>query len=467
MTLDELGDRSVVILGFGTEGQATYEFLRKRWPEKLISIADQQAIGSFSEEIAQRIQNDPAARLNLGPRYLDSLDRYQCDVIIKTPGIPASISAVVRARQAGCILTSHSQIFLSNYPRDRVIGVTGTKGKSTTASLIHHILRQAGIAAELVGNIGRPPLAVAGTVTEGTYFVHEFSSHQLAEIETSPHIAVLLNIVPEHLDYYATFEAYVAAKENITRFQTADDFLIFNADYPFPEAIAKRTRAAPRPFSTRHHVSPGCYIRDGTIVISDPHGEKEIMSTGDILLPGRFNTQNVAAAILAVSLCGAAPDAMREAVRTFHALPHRLEPVGTYRGIAFYDDSIATVPDATLAALDALGSNVQTVILGGHERNLDFTPLGEQLPSNIRTVILFPATGERIWSAIQAHSKNPVLPEPFFVSDMEQAVKIAYERTAPGGICLLSPASPSFGMFRDYRERGDSFKALVTKLSSS
>ena len=466
MTLDELGKKSILILGFGTEGQATYEFVRKRWPEKLISIADQQSIENFSEQIAHRIQSDSAVRLNFGPRYLDSLDPYQCEIIIKTPGIPASIDAMVRALQAGCILTSHSQIFLSTYPRDKVIGVTGTKGKSTTASLIHHILRHAGIPAELVGNIGYPPLMLVDTVKDGTYFVHEFSSHQLAEIETSPHIAVLLNIVPEHLDYYANFDAYVAAKENITRFQTSEDFLIFNADYPVPAAIANRTKAVLRPFSAKDRVSTGCYVRDETIVLSGPAGEEEIVHTGEIVLPGKFNLQNVGAAIMAVSLCDVKPPAIRESVHTFQALPHRLEPVGTYKGIAFYDDSIATVPDATLAALDALGSNVQTLLLGGHERNLDFSGLGERLPSNIRTVILFPATGERIWKAIESHSKNAALPEAFFVSDMEQAVKIAYERTTPGGICLLSPASPSFGMFKDYRERGDSFKALVTKLSS-
>src|SRR5262249_13342209 len=146
---------------------------------------------------------------------------------------------------------------------------------------------------------------------------------------------------------------------------------------------------------------------------------------------------------------------------------HRLEPVGTYKQITFYDDSIATVPDATLAALEALGSGVQTLLLGGHERNLDFTEFGKQLPANIKTVILFPPTGVRIWKAIEQNSKHPVLPEAFFVRDMDQAVTLAYQWTEPGKICLLSPASPSFGMFKDYRERGDLFKAFVRKLSNS
>lgn len=445
LRLNELGTKSILILGFGTEGQATYEFLRKHWPEKPLSIADQQSIETFPEDIARRLQNDPEVRLNFGPRYLDSVDVYSCEVLIKTPGIPASIEAIVRARHSGCVLTSQSQIFLDNYPREYVIGITGTKGKSTTASLIHHILKHAGMPAELVGNIGQPPLMLIDSVPKGTYFVHEFSSHQLAELETSPHIAVLLNIVPEHLDYYATFEEYVAAKENITRFQTADDFFIFNPAHPVPAAIASRSRAQLRPFGN----------------------DQNPMDIRNIPLIGSFNVQNVLAAVAVVSLLEIAPPAIEEAIRSFRPLPHRLEPVGTYNGVEFYDDSIATVPDATLAALDALGKNVQTLILGGHERNLDYSDLGSRLPANIRTVILFPTTGQRIWDAIETHSRNATKPDPFFVSDMEQAVRIAYERTTPGGICLLSPASPSFGMFKDYRERGDSFKAFVRKLSNS
>lgn len=444
MKLTELEGKSILILGFGTEGQATFRFLRKRWPDKHITIADRRGIEELPDVIANTLRADPELSLNFGPRYLDSADPYTCEVIIKTPGIPASIDALSRASKSGCELTSHSQIFLSNYPREKVIGITGTKGKSTTSSLIFHILRHAGLPAELVGNIGQPPLARIDDVPDGTWFVHEFSSHQLAEISTSPHIAVLLNIVPEHLDYYGSFEEYVAAKENITKFQTPDDFLIFAADYPIPAQIAGRTRAALKPLR-------------GTDRIED------IIDKVEVPLPGSFNLQNVMAAVAAASLCGVQAAEVREAIRTFKALPHRLELVGTFNGVTFYDDSIATVPAATLAAIDALGSDVQTLLLGGHERNLDFAQLGEQLPANIKTVILFPTTGTRIWNAIETHSKNRELPDAFFVRDMEQAVRIAYERTAQGKICLLSPASPSFGTFKDYIERGDLFKAFIRK----
>ncbi len=442
MKFGELHGRSILILGFGTEGQATYDFLRGMWPEKPLLIADQRGLDAFPEELVRRLQKDTAVILNFGPGYLDSVAAGKCDVIIKTPGIPASLEPIAKARRAGCVLTSHSQIFLSNYPREKIIGVTGTKGKSTTTSLIYHMLRRGGLPAELVGNIGQPPLARLAHTAAGSYFVHEFSSHQLAEIESSPHIAVLLNIVPEHLDYYSSFDEYVAAKENITRFQDTGDFLVFNPEYAIPNAISKRTKATLKPFDTQHDF-------------------------GAIPLPGKFNLENVMAALTAASLCGVNTEAIHSAIKEFRPLPHRLEPVGTYNGVRFYDDSIATVPDATLAALDALGTSVQTLILGGHERHLDFSDFGRRLPGNVKILILFPPTGERIWKAIQENSPHSPLPEAFFVTGMEEAVKIAYARTEEGKICLLSPASPSFGAFKDYRDRGESFKAFVRRLSNS
>src|SRR6516225_7418986 len=291
MKLRDLESKSILILGFGAEGQATYEYLRKHWPEKPLSIADQRSLDEFPEDVIRRIQDDAALHVNFGSRYLDSADGYNCQIIIKTPGIPASLDAIVRARKMGCKLTSHSQIFLSNYPREKVIGITGTKGKSTTTALIHHVLTTAGLPAVLVGNFGQPPLALVDDAVAGTFFVHEFSSHQLAEIETSPHIAVLLNIVPEHLHYYATFEEYAAAKENITKYQTADDFLIFSADHPVPSAIARRTKAALRPFS-----------------MNDPI--ERVIPLSEIPLAGQFNLENVRAAVEAASLCGVSPTSM-------------------------------------------------------------------------------------------------------------------------------------------------------------
>src|SRR5262249_35071400 len=208
-------------------------------------------------------------------------------------------------------------------------------------------------------------------------------------------------------DYYASFEEYVSAKENITRFQTGDDWLIFNADYSVPAAIANRTAAQLMPFSVRSTPSPGSYLLDQTIVRSSAGGVGDIMKSTEIPLPGGFNVQNVLAAVAAASLFGVPSSGIREAVRTFQALPHRLEPAGIYNGITFYDDSIATVPDATLAALEALGHRVQALILGGHERNLDFSEFGTLITPNVKPVIVFPPTGDHILNAVAAPPTNP------------------------------------------------------------
>ncbi len=465
MTLAELQRKSVLILGLGTEGQATYDFLRELWPSKQLVVADKRRMEEFPKSLVERLRNDAATWLHLGPAYLKSLTEGP-EVIIKTPGIPVSIPEIVQARKNGCIITSHSQIFLSNYPRERIIGITGTKGKSTTASLLYEILKTGGRPAELVGNIGRPPLARLKEASSETLFVHEFSSHQLAEVESSPHIAVLLNIVPEHLDYYASFEEYAAAKANITAHQDSRDFLVFNSDYEVPSAIAQQTKAELRPFSTEKRLAVGCHLVGETIVWSEAGRDHEVMPIGEIPLAGKFNVQNVMAAAAAAFLCGVPASVIRKAVKSFKPLPHRLQPVGTYNGVTFYDDSIATVPEATLAALDALGPAVQTLMLGGHERNLDFSELAGKLPATVRTVILFPTTGERIWKAIELHSSGRILPEAIFVNNMEAAVRIAYSRTDAGKTCLLSPASPSFGMFKDYRERGLAFQSWVKKLGT-
>jgi len=271
----------------------------------------------------------------------------------------------------------------------------------------------------------------------------------LAEVEHSPHIAVLLNIVPEHLDYYRDFAAYAAAKENITRFQTQDDYLIFGADHTEPNRIASRSRATAAPFSMAERAQ----VEAGIGLESIP-------------LLGAFNHENVLAAIAVARLLKIPSETIRRAITDFRPLPHRLEFVGEFKGIRFYDDSIATVPEAALAAIDAFGSDVATLILGGHERNLDYTSFGKSLLArSVQTLIFFPPTGERMWKAVQSHALvGATLPHAFFVNAMEEAVRLAFENTPTGKVCLLSPAAPSFGMFKDYRDRGDSFKELVRKM---
>jgi len=474
MKLDDLKGQSILILGLGREGRSSWRHLRAAFPEKILGLADQLPLEKLDAEVAELVRRDPRVRLHLGPDYLASLAGY--DVIVKAPGIPVTLPEYRRAVGAGKRITSQTALFFANSP-GTIIGVTGTKGKSTTASLLHCILERSGCEAYLVGNIGVPALDLLPKTSEASVFVYELSSHQLEGLRQSPRIAVLLNVVPEHLDYYESFEQYVAAKENITRYQSAQDFLVYDADHTAPQEIAARSparrvacsleggQALLRSLSLGGQAS--CFLDGDWIVFRPAGGEPEkVIRAQDVPLLGKFNLLNVAAAVAVAKLLGIATEEIAAAVRRFQPLEHRLERVGVYGGVAYYNDSIATVPEATIAALDTLGEDVETILLGGADRHLDFSALAKRLlGSSVRTVILFPTTGERIWRELCEHdaaASSRFL--HFFVGSMEEAVALAKQHTAQGKICLHSPASPSFGLFRDYRERGEAFKRLVGSL---
>jgi UDP-N-acetylmuramoylalanine--D-glutamate ligase len=466
MILQQLEYQRVVLLGFGIEGQATYEFLRARFPNKTIGIADRQRLADL--EIAPptllRLKDDQKLAVHCGENYLDSLRDYE--VIVKTPGIASANPALRAAIDRGAVITSHMEVFFELFDRRRIMGVTGTKGKSTTTSLLYKIAREAGLDVILGGNIGEPPLLKLDRATEKSMFVLELSSFQLEPLRSSPHIAVLLNIVPEHLDYHTSIADYASAKGNITKFQDEPDFLVYNSDYPLPREFARRTRAGAVPFSMKSALDFGFYAEAGRIVFADGQERTELLKTADIPLIGAFNVQNVLAAIAAAKMAGASTETMADSIRSFKPLPHRLECIGEYRGIRFYNDSISTVPESALSALEALGADVQTMILGGHERHLDYEYFARGLlGSKVENLILFSPTGERMWEAIRKVASEDQLSVMAFPAEtMEEAVRLAFQRTKRGRICLLSPASPSYGKFKDYRERGDAFRKYVEEL---
>jgi UDP-N-acetylmuramoylalanine-D-glutamate ligase len=240
--------------------------------------------------------------------------------------------------------------------------------------------------------------------------------------------------------------------------------------FPIPREIAAKTQAQRFPFSLKNSLYPGCFVSGSYIVYGSETGEiEEVVRTGDVPLLGEFNLHNVLAAVSVGKLLQVATDKIASAIRNFQPLEHRLELVGTYLGITFYNASIATVPEATIEHLNTLGQDVATILLGGYDRHLDFSNLANHLlRSQVKTLILFPATGQQIWEAIKVqHTVPSTLPQCFFVQDMEDAVRFAYQYTKPGKICLHSPASPSFGIFKDYIDRGNQFKYYVKKLGSS
>ena len=430
--LEKLNDRKILILGFGREGQSTLNFLRKYFPQKKIAIADQNKIQI----------DDPNVEIFSGENYLSKIKNYQ--IIFKSPGIPNKIKEIKIAKREGIEITSQTKLFF-DLCRGEIIGITGTKGKSTTTSLIFHILQTAKIPSLILGNIGQPSLDYLGDdFGKGKAFVFEMSSHQLSDLTKSPHIAVFLNIFREHLDYYESFDDYFNAKANITKYQNENDFFIYNSSFLKIAKVAEETKAKKMPFNL----------------------EMNIIDLPRTTLKGEHNVNNIYAATLVARAMGISDTIIKKAITTFQPLEHRLQKVGEFRGVSFYDDTLATIPEATIAAVKSFDNGkVGSLILGGSDRGQDFTELAKFiLDVKIPCLILFPTTGERIWKEITKLEKNN-LPKHFFIDNMKDAVTKAYENTKRGKICLLSSASPSFSIFKNYEDKSKQFTSWVYNLS--
>lgn len=415
----------VCVLGYGKEGKATVAALEAFAPTAKITIADKNV----------DLETDKKYTWHLGEHWLDHLENF--DAIIKTPGIPPNMQLAKHAAKT----TTAVRIFLETIAGSGaiVVGVTGSKGKSTTSSLIAAMLKQAGKDVHLVGNIGDPSIGHIKDAKTGTIFVHEYSSYMLMDMTVSPHIAVVTSFFPEHLDYHGSIEAYLEAKKNIARFQNDDDVTYFNADSPGAVSIAQEGHGRKIPVD-----AADCPL-----------------NLADTKLIGEHNRENIALAWKVCEDLGVRkPDAVA-AAKAFTPLPHRLQNLGVVHGITWVDDAISTTPESAIAALDALGDTVKTIILGGQDRGLSFTDLAERLKdSGVTTALLFPGSGSRIREAIE---KTGSTIELIDATSMEEAVKIAKEKTAKDGTVLLSTASPSYGMFKNFEAKGEAFAESIRK----
>ncbi len=404
MLLDTLKEKKVLILGYGREGEDTLLFMKNKFPGKRVGIADR-----MEKKIDQSNVD-----LFFGEDYLDSIKNY--DVIIKSPGVPLSLLN----KYEGKLITSQSDIFL-NLNKGMVVGVTGTKGKSTTCTAIYNALKEKGENVYLLGNIGEPVLRY---LEKEGIFIYELSSFQLQTIRRSPEIAVILNIFKDHLDHHQSFDEYLRAKKRITDFQRVQDWVIYNGEQSEVVKMIEDSKAQRIPFDPAGRIK-------GSVVYIDP-----IIKT--------------------LKIFGISEEEARRAAEKSIDLPHRLELVGRFRGIDFYDDSAATIPEATIEALESL-DDLDTLIVGGVDKGGDYNPLIERINlSDIRNLIIFPETGIKIRDGVRGK-------RIYLTDDMNAAVKRAFEVTRKDGSCLLSPASSSFNMFRNYKDRGEKFKSAVYK----
>ena len=428
----------VLILGFGKEGRSSYHLIRALFPEKKLGIADRQ------EDIApdEKILNDKDLQLYLGNRYLDAIDDY--GLVFKSPGVKLKNSSFKNTEK----VTSQTGLFLQ-YFRDRTIGVTGTKGKSTTATLINHILRQTGRKAVLLGNIGFPAFDTIDDINHDTIIVFELSAHQLEHARVSPHVAVLLNVYPEHLDHFNSFEQYHRAKTNIFRYQLPGDIIIIGADQTLDKSVSHI-----RTFGTQKN--PDAVFSGDHVQFGD---EQFLINPENVPLKGEHNVLNIMAAMLAVKEFGVGFGQAFSALKTFKGLPHRLEYVGNYGGIIFYNDSISTVPQSTMAAVKTI-PGVDTLILGGFDRGLDYKELVEFLKTTgIRNFIFLGKAGEKM---ARLYRKPPVTKQSLFsCTSLAEAFGIIAKHTGKGAVCLLSPAAASYDQFHNFEHRGDAFRKLA------
>ncbi|MBN2614165.1 MAG: UDP-N-acetylmuramoyl-L-alanine--D-glutamate ligase [Bacteroidales bacterium] len=418
-------NKSILILGFGREGRAAYNFLKSQLPECEFGISD------ISESID--IQSKSNLNLHLGSDYLSVLSDY--DIIIKSPGVQLPD---LSAKEMSKIVTP-TEIFLCLFS-EQTIGITGTKGKSTTATLIHHFLISTGKKAILLGNMGLPALNYVDQIEEDTLIVFELSAHQLEYVHHSPHISLLLNIFPEHLDYFKTFADYRNAKYNIFAYQKPGDTAI----------CAQKGLSCPK----------GEVLENPDTELQQMTGGKYTLESIEQLtqLKGQHNFSNIVAALKVVERMRIP---VEEAIKTlpgFAPLPHRLEFVGEFGGVRFYNDSISTVPQSTIEAIKTL-NDVNALILGGYDRGLDYSELTNFLvESHIEYFYFLGKAGQRMFEILNKKEHQ----QYFKVRDLEDVfARIRNEKNIKG--CLLSPAASSYDQFKNFEHRGDHFKALARR----
>lgn len=425
----------ILILGFGKEGQSTYQLLRCCYPEKPIHIADKSDKIKDLEIIAA----DTNLLFHLGESYQAELECFP--IIFKSPGVKFNTS-IPPFNQ----IYSQADLFLEFFG-DQTIGVTGTKGKSTTSSLIHHLLEKSGKDSVLLGNIGVPPFDMLENIHRKTTIIYELSAHQLEYVHHSPHIGILLNIFPEHLDYFDSFDDYILAKNNIFRYQKANDLSIVKDEF------STNIRGRKLVYSNKKLPNIHAYSDQNKLFFLS-EDQYYTIDNKQIALKGDHNRLNILAAMLAVSAFGIPNNISFSHLSSFKSLPHRLEFLGRYKGVDYYNDSISTVPESTMAAIHTL-QHVKTIILGGYDRGIDYASLVNFIEKSAIKNLLFLGKAGNIM--MKLFEKNHSLKNLVKVENMEHAVQYAMENTSIG-ICLLSPAAASYDQFDNFEHRGDEFK---------
>jgi UDP-N-acetylmuramoylalanine--D-glutamate ligase len=451
----ELKDKRVLVVGLGKSGVASALFLKAHGAR--VTVSDTKSGDELRNEIPALL--DHGITVETGG-HGERTFREQ-DLIVVSPGVPADAPLLKQARSLGGLVIGEIEL-ASQFLPGPIVAITGSNGKTTTTTLAGEILATGGLPTLVGGNIGTPAISLAERAKRETSIVLEVSSFQLETIQTfRPKIAVVLNVTPDHLDRHKTFEVYADAKARIFENQHGDDFAVLNEDDPTCVAMAERTRAQVFWFSRQKEVKQGAWVRDGSILFRDGAKQSEIMLVSEVSLKGEHNLENVLAAVCCGALMGCAPEKIRQAIREFKAVEHRLEYIATIRGVDYYNDSKATNVDATIKALESFPGNIH-LILGGKDKGSDYSVLNDLLRQRVKRVYTVGAAAHKIESQIVSARNGG--PEVVHAETLETALRKANSVAAPGDVVLLAPACASFDQFKSYEHRGQVFKEMVRQL---
>jgi UDP-N-acetylmuramoylalanine--D-glutamate ligase len=450
--------KRVLVMGAARSGIAAARFLLAHGARVILTdIKKREDLEPAITSLLETASNTGALALELGGHRDESF--RSCDLVVVSPGIPLALPIFAWSRKAGIPIIAEVE-FAYRHLEGKIIGITGSNGKTTTTTLVAELLKGAGLKGYAAGNIGTPLISLADHTSPDEIYAVELSSFQLEGIrEFRPFIASILNLTPDHMDRYAVFSDYIAAKKRILMNQQKTDFAVLNADDPRTSAIASKVHATAVRFSRLRTVRYGAFVRSGRAIFRSPQGEKDLFPVDAVALKGTHNLENVLAAASMAILAGAALESLERSIRNFKGVEHRIEFVSELNGVQYFNDSKATNVDATIKSLESFPGNI-LLIAGGQDKAGDFTALRSLVRDRVKHLVLIGEATEKIKRALSG------LADTIEAQSMQEAVAVCSRMAEPGDVVLLAPACASFDMFRDYEHRGRVFKEAVKELSS-
>ena len=449
--------RKVAIIGLGVSNIPLIDYLHNK--KAKVTVFDEREEKSIPKDILDKI-NSYKFDKSFGKNNLENLNNF--DIIFRSPSCLPTRPELVKEEQRGAIVTTEIEMLMKMCPCT-VVGVTGSDGKTTTTSLINSILSQAGYHTYLGGNIGTPLFTKLSQMTPDDIVVLELSSFQLMGMKISPHISVITNITPNHLNIHKDYEEYIEAKKNIFKYQNENDIVILNYDNEITRNCGKEAKGKVVFFSGKEKLENG-FIVDGKIIKEcEDNIRKHILDVKDVNLRGEHNYENIATALAATKTLVKQEEAV-EAIKQFNPVEHRLEFVKEIEDVKWYNDSVSSSPTRTIAGLNSFDEEI-VLIAGGYDKNLDYTPIAKPIVDHVKTLILLGQTSGKIFDAVkeELEKQNKEL-NIYMCNNLEETVNLAKKLARPGQIVLFSPASASFDMFKNFADRGEQFKKLVNKL---